>query len=86
MRRSRERSGRKASRYLERIDDIWELQSYLLSEADNGGIPIITNRQVESTVREVMKLIMAKVMKRYPPVPSGLDRDVPPTGTADRLP
>ncbi len=67
MRRGREKSGRQASRYLEHIDDIWELQSYLLSEADNGGIPIITNRNIETTVSEVMNLIMAKVMKYYPP-------------------
>jgi 2-phosphoglycerate kinase len=85
MRRGRERSGRKASRYLERIDDIWELQSYLLSEADNGGVPIITNRQVEATVREVMKLIVAKVMKRYPPAHSGLDWNGPPAGPDEHL-
>jgi 2-phosphoglycerate kinase len=72
-RRGKEKSGRKASRYLEHLDDIWELQSYLLSEADNSGIPIITNGQIETTVREILDLIIAKVMKRYPP--SFLDLD-----------
>jgi len=72
-RRGREKSGRKASRYLEHIDDIWELQSYLLSEADNGGVPIITNWHIETTVREVLNLVMAKVMKRYPPNLNDLD-------------
>lgn len=72
-RRGREKSGRQASRYLSHIDDIWELQSYLLSEADNAGIPIITNWHIETTVREILNLIMAKVMKRYPPTFSGLD-------------
>jgi 2-phosphoglycerate kinase len=73
MRRGRERTGRQASRYLERINDIWELQSYLLSEADNGGVPIIPNRQVDATVGEVMKLIMAKIMKHYPPAITDMD-------------
>jgi 2-phosphoglycerate kinase len=67
MRRGREKSGRQASRYLKHIDDIWELQSYLLSEADNGGIPIITNRNIETTVSEVLSLIVSKIMKIYPP-------------------
>lgn len=74
-RRGREKTGRKASRYLEHIDDIWGLQSYLLSEADNGGIPIITNWHLESAVREILDLIIAKVMKRYPPRFRDLDWD-----------
>ena len=72
-RRGREKSGRQASRYLKHIDDIWELQSYLLSEADNAGVPIITNWHIETTVREVLNLVMAKVMKRYPPKLDDLD-------------
>jgi len=67
-RRGREKTARRASRYLKHIDDIWELQSYLLSEADNGKIPIISNLHIESTVREVMNLIIAKIMKYYPPM------------------
>ncbi len=66
-RRGREATERKATRYLEALDDIWELQSYLLSEADNSGIPIITNWHVDTTIREILNLVMAKVMKRYPP-------------------
>ncbi|MEZ5540986.1 MAG: hypothetical protein R3F42_02970 [Pseudomonadota bacterium] len=73
-RRGREKSGRQAARYLQRIDDIWELQSYLLSEADNAGIPIITNWHIETTVHEVLNLVMSRVMKRYPPRFSDLDQ------------
>lgn len=65
-RRGREKTDRGASRYLEHLDDIWELQSYLLSEADNSGIPIITNWHIEETVREITNLISAKVRKGYP--------------------
>ena len=66
-RRGREATERKASRYLDGLDDIWELQSYLLSEADNNGIPIITNWHIDTTIREILNLVMAKIMKRYPP-------------------
>lgn len=72
-RRGREAAERKASRYLEHLDDIWELQSYLLSEADNSGIPIITNWHVDTTIREILNLVMAKVIKRYPPKESKLN-------------
>jgi 2-phosphoglycerate kinase len=65
-RRGREKIDRKASRYLEHLDEIWELQSYLLDNADNANIPIITNRHLEDTVREILNLISAKIMKRYP--------------------
>lgn len=66
-RRAREQPGRKASKHLERIDDIWDLQSYLLSEADRREIPIITNSSINRAVREVLNLVSAQVMTRYPP-------------------
>ena len=79
-RRGREKSGRQASRYLRHIDDIWDLQSYLLSEADNGGVPIITNWHVETTVREILNLVMARIIKRYPPRFGDLDTEDPARG------
>lgn len=72
-RRGREKIDRKASRYLEHLEEIWELQSYLLDNADNANIPIITNRHLEDTVREILNLISAKIMKRYPPHPGRED-------------
>ena len=71
-RRGREQTTREASRYLQHLDDIWELQSYLLTEADQAGIPIIPNWGVETTVREVLELASQKIMKRFPPNPHSL--------------
>lgn len=76
-RRGREKSERKASRYLDGLDDIWELQSYLLSDADNQGIPIIQNLDVESTVREVLELVSTKIRKHFPPQLEDIDKDSP---------
>jgi len=66
-RRDRESSSQPESCYLDKIDDIWELQSWLLSEADKAGIPIIQNRYIEDTVNAAMEHVTEVIMKRYPP-------------------
>lgn len=49
---------RKAERYLEHFDEIWQLQSYLLAEADRTNSPIIVNTDRDDTVREIMRTIL----------------------------
>ena len=49
---------RRAARYLEHFDEIWQLQSYLLSEADRTNTPIIVNEDRDATVREIMRTIL----------------------------
>ena len=68
-----EQINRPSNHYSDHIDDIWELQSYLLTQADRAGIPIIPNSDVETTVREVLELISHKLMERYPPDPEALE-------------
>jgi 2-phosphoglycerate kinase len=68
-RRGREKNGRQTSRYLDNLDDIWELQSWLLDEADKAGIPIIENWHVEETVRAALDLVIGELMKYFPPQP-----------------
>ena len=48
---------RRAERYLDSFDDIWELQTFLLSEADEYDIPIITEREPDEMVRRIMRVI-----------------------------
>ena len=67
QRRDRESSSQSKSRYLEKLDDIWELQSWLLSEADKAGIPIIQNWYIEDTVNEALGHVTKVIMKHYPP-------------------
>ncbi len=47
---------RRADRYLKHFDEIWRLQSYLLSEADRANIPIIVNSHRDKLFSEVMRL------------------------------
>ena len=68
-RRGHEKSNHEALRYLKKLDDIWELQSWLLTEADRAGIRIIQNRYIEDAVREVLDLVSEKVMQQYPAHP-----------------
>jgi len=63
----RESGSRSKSRYLEKLDDIWELQSWLLSQADKAGIPIIQNWYIEDTVNEALEHVTKVIMKHYPP-------------------
>ena len=67
QRRDRESSSQPKSRYLEKIDDIWELQSWLLSQADKAGIPIIQNWFIEDTVKMALEHVTKVIMKHYPP-------------------
>jgi 2-phosphoglycerate kinase len=47
---------RRAERYLEHFEDIWRLQSYLLSEADNTNISIVVNDDRDKVFREIMRI------------------------------
>jgi len=66
-RRGREKDKRLASYYLENIDGIWDLQSWLLDEEDKAGTPIIENWYLEDTVRAALDLVIGELMKRFPP-------------------
>ncbi len=66
-RRGREKHRREPSHYLKNLDDIWELQSWLLDEADKVGIRIIENWIIEDTVRTALDIIIGVLMKQFPP-------------------
>ncbi|MFT5143168.1 MAG: 2-phosphoglycerate kinase [Rhodothermales bacterium] len=48
---------RRAERYLENFEDIWQLQTFLLSEADQHDVPIVTEREPDEMVRRIMRVI-----------------------------
>ncbi len=63
--RSDENKQRRAQRYLKNIDDIWQLQTVLLSEADSEDIEIINNLHLEKTVSEIIKIIIQTIAVTY---------------------
>jgi 2-phosphoglycerate kinase len=71
--RSRDQPDRGSSRYLEKLDAIWELQSFLLNMADMAQTPIIANWKVEDTVRQILLEVNRRISDRYPPDPGILE-------------
>ena len=65
-RRGREKSRQRAAHSLENLDSIWDLQSWLLDEADKAGVPVIENWYVEDTVRAVLDHVICVLMKHFP--------------------
>ena len=68
-RRGRNKDGQPSSDALDSLDDIWDLQSWLLDEVDKAGIPIIENWHGEDTVRAALGIVTGELMKHFPPHP-----------------
>ena len=64
--------GRRAGRYLEHFDEIWRLQSYLLSEADQANIPIVTNTNRDKVFREIMRITIDTLAKQFASEPEAV--------------
>ena len=56
---------RRSERYLKHFDEIWHLQSFLLSEADRTKIPIIVNGDRDKVVREIMRTVIDMLAKDF---------------------
>ncbi len=67
--RGKEVPERRAERYMGHFDYVWRLQSYLLSEADRLGVPIIANDEKEKVMREIMRIIIGTVSSDFTRTP-----------------
>ena len=56
---------RRGDRYLKHFDEIWRLQSYLLSEADHANIPIVANSNRDKVFREIMRITIETLAKDF---------------------
>ena len=56
---------RRSERYLEHFDEIWRLQSFLLSEADRTKTPIIVNADRDKVVREITRTVIDMLSKDF---------------------
>ena len=56
---------RRSERYLQNFQDIWHLQSFLLSEADRTKIPIIVNTKRDIVIREIMRTVIETLSKEF---------------------
>lgn len=69
--RGQQVSSRKFERYLKHFDQIWELQSFLLSEADRFNTPLVLGEDEEAVRRMAMHTISEYVARDSPRVNSG---------------
>lgn len=72
-RRSREQPGRDSKRHREALTAIWELQSFMVDQAEKSGIPVVGNWTLDETVDRVMAEVMRNIGERFPPDPSVMD-------------
>jgi 2-phosphoglycerate kinase len=49
---------RAMDKYLERMDDIRRIQSYIVGRARREGVPVVENANVERTIDEVIEIVM----------------------------
>jgi 2-phosphoglycerate kinase len=66
-RRAGEQTERPSSRYLEGLDQIWALQSFLVAEAEGCNVPLIVNSDVEEALRQILMEISIQVSQQFPP-------------------
>jgi len=66
-RREKEQPERSSSRYLKQLDQIWVLQSYLVTEAEEHKIPLIFNGEIEEALDEILIHISNTIMQHVPP-------------------
>jgi 2-phosphoglycerate kinase len=63
---------RRAERYLKHFDEIWHLQSYLLSEADRANIPIVVNNDRDKVFREIMRITIETLAQDFDSTPQAV--------------
>ncbi len=63
---------RRAKRYLKNFDEIWSIQSFLLSEADRCQVPIVVNDNKERALKEIMGIVVSQLAKNCTSTPEQL--------------
>lgn len=71
-RRSREEPDRDSNRHRESLEGIWDLQGFMVDQAEKAGIAVIGNWDLEETVEQVIDEVMWQIVQRFPPDPAVL--------------
>jgi len=63
--REREQPERASSRYLKQLEKIWLMQSHLVAEAEEHGVPLIINTEIEESLEEILMHISNALSQRF---------------------
>jgi len=72
LRRSREQPDRDSELHRSTLAGIWQLQTFMVDQAEKAGIPVIANWGLDETVEQTMDEIMGRIVERFPPDPVSL--------------
>ena len=56
---------RRAKRYLKHLDDIWQLQNILITEADDHDVEIVDNNAIDDVVSEITRMVIQTIETSY---------------------
>jgi 2-phosphoglycerate kinase len=72
-RRSEEQTNRDTSRHQENLQAIWDIQAFMLDQAERSDTPVIVNWNPDETVHRVLEEVMKRIGERFPADPSTFD-------------
>ncbi len=65
LRRGEAAPSRGATPYLENFSAIWQIQDYLVGEAQRCAVPVIPNTDLDDTIGRVIGVITARLVERF---------------------
>lgn len=68
-RRRREQPNRDSPRHQENLEAIWDIQAFMLDEAERTDTPVIVNWNPDETVHLILQEVMNLISKRFPADP-----------------
>ncbi len=72
-RRSREQPNRDSTAQQEHVEAIWDIQTYMLDQAERNEIPVVVNWSPDETVRLILEQVMDRIAERFPADPDVLN-------------
>lgn len=67
---------RQARRYLHKLDSIWRLQAFLVSEAERNDTPVIPNDDKEAAIFQIIGAVNAELARHFKGSPQDVFGDV----------
>lgn len=74
--RSREQPNRDSSRHQENLQAIWDIQAFMLDQAQRSDVPVFINWNPDETAHQVLEEVMTRISERFPADPTTLQSQI----------